>query len=305
MPSFDLQGLPIYYEQYGSRADPPLLLVHGWTCQLIHWPKSFVDGLTASGLRVIALDNRDIGLSGKVSRGAEGGADSLASLLDDPGAFTPPYRLDDMARDVVALLDHLGQAGAHIVGFSMGGMIAQRLAIHHPERVFSLTSCASSTGNPELPRASEAAAAAFMRDPPSRASASGEASHRAAVIAFVRHGWNVIGGPHYRSTEQGLGRFAEHAYDRAFSPDGHVRQAQAIFGDGSRVDALAEVRAPTLVFHGGVDPLLPPAAGEDTARAIAGAELVVFPKMGHDLPEPLVPEIVERIARHALATRRR
>jgi pimeloyl-ACP methyl ester carboxylesterase len=290
MPRFETNDLTLHYEQYGARAAPPLVLIHGWSCQLTLWPKALVEGLAERRFRVIALDNRDIGLSQKLT---EDPAPTVASVLANP-TRPPRYTLTDMANDVIGLLNHLGQAGAHVVGFSMGGMIAQRLAINHPERVYSLTSMASTTGNPSLPRADAAAAEAFLRDPPLRP--------RAATIEFVRNGWNVIGGPHYKSTECGLGKLTEAAYDRAFSPDGNARQLAAIFADGNRAPALANVRAPTLVIHGAVDPLVPPAAGEDTAKAVPGAKLMVIPKMGHDLPEPLIPQLVDAIASHAAAT---
>jgi pimeloyl-ACP methyl ester carboxylesterase len=290
MPRFETNGLTLHYEQYGARAAPPLVLIHGWSCQLTLWPKTLVEGLAERRLRVIALDNRDIGLSQKLT---EDPAPTVASVLANP-TKPPRYTLTDMANDVIGLMNHLGQAGAHVVGFSMGGMIAQRLAIGHPERVYSLTSIASTTGNPSLPRADAAAAEAFLRDPPLRP--------RTATIEFVRNGWNVIGGPHYKSTECGLGKLTEAAYDRAFSPDGNARQLAAIFADGNRAPALANVRAPTLVIHGAVDPLVPPAAGEDTAKAVPGAKLMMIPKMGHDLPEPLIPQLVDAIASHAAAT---
>jgi pimeloyl-ACP methyl ester carboxylesterase len=293
MPRFDANGLTLHYEQYGARAAPPLVLVHGWSCQLIHWPHAMVEGLAERGYRVIALDNRDIGLSQKLT---DTTAPTVADVRANPGA-KPKYTLSDMARDVVGLLNHLGQAGAHIVGFSMGGMIGQRLAIHHPERVYSLTSIASASGNPALARPDPEAAQAFLRDPPLKP--------RAATIEFVRNGWNVIGGPHYKSTDCGLGKLTEAAYDRAFSPDGQARQFAAVVADGNRVAALANVKVPTLVIHGAADPLVPLAAGEDTARAVPSASLVTFPQMGHDLPEPLLPQIVDAIAQHAAATQQR
>jgi pimeloyl-ACP methyl ester carboxylesterase len=254
------------------------------------WPKALVEGLAERRFRVIALDNRDIGLSQKLT---ETPSPTVAGVFADPRK-PPRYTLSDMASDVIGLLNHLGQAGAHVVGFSMGGMIAQRLAIHHPDRVYSLTSIGSTTGNPSLPRADAAAAEAFLRDAPLRP--------RAATIDFIRNGWNVIGGPHYKSTECGLGKLTEAAYDRCFSPDGNARQVAAILADGNRAPLLAAVRTPTLVIHGAVDPLVPPAAGEDTAKSVPGATLLTIPKMGHDLPEPLIPQIVDAIASHAAAT---
>ena len=285
MPSFVHAGLRLHYEQWGARADPPVLLIHGLSCQIIHWPASLIDRLAAAGHRVIALDNRDIGLSSTV----DAPAPSAAAIAADPSAHPPAYSLSDMAADAVALLDHLGQAGAHLVGLSMGGMIAQTLAIEHPQRCFSLTSIMSSTGNPDLPPPAPAALTAFIADRP---------SDRAPAIAQYQQGWRVLAGPHYDSLSEGLARFSEQAVDRGFTAAGFARQLLAIRHAPDRRKALARVLAPALVIHGGADPLVPLAAGEDTAKALPGAKLRVFDKMGHDLPESLLPDIAQAIIEH-------
>ena len=285
MPSFVHAGLRLHYEQWGARADPPVLLIHGLSCQIIHWPESLIDLLAAAGHRVIALDNRDIGLSSTV----DAPAPSAAAIAADPSAHPPAYSLSDMAADAVALLDHLGQAGAHIVGLSMGGMIAQTLAIEHPQRCFSLTSIMSSTGNPDLPPPTPAALTAFIADRP---------SDRAQAIAQYQQGWRVLAGPHYDSLSEGLARFSEQAVDRGFTAAGFARQLLAIRHAPDRRKALARLSAPALVIHGAADPLVPLAAGEDTAKALPGAKLRVFDKMGHDLPESLLPDIAQAIIEH-------
>ena len=288
MPKFRHADLDIHYEQWGARADPPLLLLHGLSCQIIHWPQGLIDHLTEARYRVIAMDNRDMGLSSRVPAPAPKVADILAAM-DDPSRYPPPYTLSDMAADAVALLNHLGQAGAHIIGLSMGGMIAQTLAIEHPERTFSLTSIMSTTGNPNLPPGDPEALAAFIIDRP---------ENRDEAIAQYQRGWDTVAGPHFNSLTEGLARFSEQAVDRGFSAEGFARQLLAILHQPDRRHALAKVAAPGLVIHGGADPLVPLAAGEDTAKALSNGQLKVFDKMGHDLPEPLLADIAAAIIDH-------
>ena len=197
-----------------------------------------------------------------------------------------------MVADAIGLLDHLGQAGAHVVGLSMGGMIAQQMAITAPRRVFSLTSIMSNTGNPDVPAGDPEAMGAFISMP-------GEG--RDAAIEHNRNGWTVIGGTTYDSREVGLARMAEAAYDRGFSRDGFKRQLLAIRTAPDRTEALGKLDVPTLVIHGSADPLVPLAAGQATADAIPGARLEVLEGMGHDLPDPLLDRIADAIIEHALA----
>ena len=288
MPKFRHADLDIHYEQWGARADPPLLLLHGLSCQIIHWPPGLIDRLTGAGYRVIAMDNRDMGLSSRVLAPAPKVADILAAM-DDLSGYPPPYTLSDMAADTVALLNHLGQAGAHIVGLSMGGMIAQTLAIEHPDRAFSLTSIMSTTGNPDLPPGEPEALAAFITDRP---------KDRDEAIAQYQRGWDTVAGPHFNSLREGLARFSQQAVERGFSADGFARQLLAILHQPDRRRALAKVAAPGLVIHGGADPLVPLAAGEDTAKTLSSSQLKVFDKMGHDLPEPLLADIAAAIIEH-------
>ncbi len=286
MPSFRTESVTLYYEQHGARANPPVLLVHGLTCQIIHWPQTFIEHIAAAGYRVVTFDNRDAGLSSKLDHIDVG---SIETILANPTGIPAPYGLDHLARDAAALLDYLGQSGAHLVGFSMGGMIAQRLALDRPERVFSLTSIASSTGDTDLPGPERKAFDAFVSTPP---------TPRRAAIAHLANGWRVIGGEHYDSRRVGLGRLAEAAYDRGYSAAGAARQLLAILSAEPRGEALRAVDVPALVIHGGVDPLVPLAAGERTARSIPNARLTVFEHMGHDLPEPLMEEMAEDVVRH-------
>ena len=285
MARFKARSGEIYFEHRGARANPRVVLIHGLGCQLVQWPDSLIQGLVGNGLCAILFDNRDAGLSD----GPGGPPPSLEALLAASDAVTPDYTLSDMAQDTVDLLDHLGQGGAHIVGLSMGGMIAQRMAIEHPQRVYSLTSIMSSTGNPALPGPHPDAMAAAV--------ALTEDNAETALARHI-HAWRVWGGGHFDSRECGVARFAERAVERACRPHGIIRQYAAIVADGDRRGELADVDVPSLVIHGAADPLVPAAAGNDTADAIPGARYIEMPKLGHDLPEPAIAEIVEAISGH-------
>ena len=288
MARFKARSGEIYFEHRGARANPRVVLIHGLGCQLVQWPDSLIQGLVGNGLCAILFDNRDAGLSD----GPGGPPPSLEALLAASDAVTPDYTLSDMAQDTVDLLDHLGQGGAHIVGLSMGGMIAQRMAIEHPQRVYSLTSIMSSTGNPTLPGPHPDAMAAAV--------ALTEDNAETALARHI-HAWRVWGGGHFDSRECGVARFAERAVERACRPHGIIRQYAAIVADGDRRGELADVDVPSLVIHGAADPLVPAAAGNDTADAIPGARYIEMPKLGHDLPEPAIAEIVEAISGHIQA----
>ena len=288
MARFKARSGEIYFEHRGARANPRVVLIHGLGCQLVQWPDSLIQGLVGNGLCAILFDNRDAGLSD----GPGGPPPSLEALLAASDAVTPDYTLSDMAQDTVDLLDHLGQGGAHIVGLSMGGMIAQRMAIEHPQRVYSLTSIMSSTGNPALPGPHPDAMAAAV--------ALTEDNAETALARHI-HAWRVWGGGHFDSRECGIARFAERAVERACRPHGIIRQYAAIVADGDRRGKLAGVDVPSLVIHGTADPLVPAEAGNDTATAIPGARYIEIPKLGHDLPEPAIAEIVEAISGHIQA----
>jgi len=290
MPKFSSDSGTLYFEQHGSRANPPVLLIHGLGCQIVHWPNSFIDGIVNAGFRVITLDNRDAGLSFSVDV-EPASIEQIIIAQKNPSSLKSPYTLTDMATDAVALLDHLGQAGAHVVGMSMGGMIAQRMAIHHPSRIFTLTSMMSSTGDPRLPMPKEETIGALLT--------SAVIDDEKSVIRNIITSCNHLGGPHYDSETVGLGRFAQSSYDRAYRPNGFVRQLTAIVTDEERTKALRTVVAPALVIHGNADPLFPIAAGEATSEAMPQAKLQIIEKLGHDLPEPVIPSLVDSITRLA------
>jgi pimeloyl-ACP methyl ester carboxylesterase len=290
MPIIHTSRLDLCYEQEGASDKPAVLLLHGLGCQLVQWPGSLIAGLVAAGFRVLRMDNRDVGLSQKLDELGSVDLMALAGALIGGEPPAPPYTLRDMADDTVALCDALGIERVHIVGVSMGGMIAQRIALHHAERVSSLTCIISSSGAAGLPASDPAAVRSITAVPRS--------STRADVIAQLEQSWDLIGGPHFKSTEAGIGRLTAAAYDRSRHPPGFLRQMAAVAADTDRAEGLARIRARTLVIHGAVDPLVPLACGEDTARRIPGAQFKVFALMGHDLPEPLMPQILQVLVAH-------
>jgi pimeloyl-ACP methyl ester carboxylesterase len=292
MTSAEANGITIEYVETGPCDAPVILLIMGLGMQLIGWPQSFCEGLAASGFRVICFDNRDIGLSTPIRAGSLTMASTMArAFFRLP--VRPPYTLNDMARDAVGLLDALEIERAHVAGASMGGMIAQILAIEHPDRVKSLTSIMSTTGNRKLPGPNAKALRALLRpSPPNKAAAV-----RRGIALF-----RLIGGSGYPPTDAELRDLCERAVRRSYRPSGVLRQLIAIQAAPSRAHGLRRVRAPTLVLHGSDDPLVPLAGGKDTAANIPGARLRIVPGMGHFLPEALVPLLVDEIARHCLAS---
>ncbi len=286
-------GLTLEYEDHGERHAPPLLLVMGLGAQLTLWPMELVEALAERGFRVIRYDNRDIGLSHKMEGAKAPGM--VRHILARRIGLKPrvPYTLADMAGDAAGLLDALGIGKAHIVGASMGGMIAQHIAFSHPERVLTLTSIMSTTGNPKLPAAQKAALDVLTKRPSSL-----------AETVLVEHGVKIgrtVGSPGYPADEARMRANVARDFRRSFYPAGMPRQLAAIIADGCRRERLAHIAAPTLVIHGEADPLVPLAAGQDTAAHIPGAQLKVIPGMGHDLPLALVDEITDAIAQHARA----
>ena len=292
MAKFNAECGEIYFEHRGARADPRVLFVHGLGCQLVQWPDSLIDGIVDAGFCAVMFDNRDVGLSDGPAVPAPS-VEALLAARGDPSGLTPAYTLSDMAGDVVALLDHLGQGGAHVIGLSMGGMIGQTLAIEHPERVYSLASIMSSTGNPDLPGPRDEVVGALI------ATVSGGDTE--TVVAQNIQAAKVFGGPHYDSEVHGIGRFARHAVERAHRPEGVTRQLAAILTAGDRRDALAGLTMPTLVIHGNADPLVPVEAGRETAAAVPRARFVEIDRLGHDLSEPVIGEIVDAVTAHLRA----
>lgn len=278
-------GIEIEYETFGDPGDPPLLLIMGLAAQLIDWPEDFCKLLADRGYRVVRFDNRDAGLTG--------GTDEL-EVPDMAAVFagdvrTVPYRLADMAVDAAGLLDALGIGAAHVAGLSMGGMIAQQLTLDFPDRVRSLCSIMSTTGDPSVGRATPEAAA-VLRRPAART--------REEAVAGAVDTARIIGSPGFPADDDEVRARATAKVDRAYRPTGTARQYAAILASGDRTQRLAEVRVPTVVIHGEQDPLIGVSGGRATAAAIPGAELVVVPGMGHDLPRAAWPQMVDAIDRN-------
>lgn len=276
-------GIEIAYESFGGDGDPTVLLVMGLGIQMLGWDDGLCAMLVDRGHRVVRFDNRDVGLSTHMHDAPP--PDPFAALAGD--ASSASYRLDDMADDALALLDALGVQRAHVVGASLGGMIAQTAAIRAPERVLSLTSIMSTTGEAAVTRSTPEAQQALMQPP---------AGDRDGAIEATVRAFRTIGSPGFELDEPALRERAGRSYDRAYDPLGTARQLVAIYASGDRTELLRELRIPTVVIHGAADPLIQLPAGEATAAAIPGAELIVVDGMGHDLPRALWPRIADAIA---------
>jgi pimeloyl-ACP methyl ester carboxylesterase len=288
MTAIRANGITIEVEEFGPRDGPAILLIMGLGMQLVAWPDSLCEGLVARSFRVVRFDNRDVGLSTRMPS-----AGRLATTGMLAGALVrlpvkPPYTLNDMGRDVVGLMDALGIRSAHVVGASMGGMIAQIVAAEHPDRVKSLTSIMSSPA-PIMPRPK--VLRALLRP---------MARDREEAIRRMHAFFRLVGGSGYPLSEAELSAKVDRSVRRSFRPDSFARQLIAIQTGPSRVAMLRRVSAPTLVLHGSDDPLVPPEGGKMTAAAVPGARLRIVPGMGHFLPEALIPLLVGEIAGHCL-----
>jgi pimeloyl-ACP methyl ester carboxylesterase len=288
MPQVRANGIDIEYESFGRAGDPAILLIMGFAAQMTMWQRPLCEGLARKGYRVIRFDNRDIGLSTHLAHLPAPNAPEVMARRMSGQAVEVPYTLDDMADDAVALLKALGIAKAHIVGASMGGMIAQLVAINHPEATRSLVSVMSTTGRPDLPPARPEAMAALVTPP---ASDSRE-DRIAAGLNVVK----VLGSPGFPDPDAKLLETVSAAVDRApYDPAGVARQLAAIVAADPRGGKLAQVRVPSLVLHGADDPIIPVEAGHDTAASIPGAKLVVVPGMAHDFTETIMPLYLQQI----------
>jgi pimeloyl-ACP methyl ester carboxylesterase len=288
MPQARANDIDIEYESFGRDGDPTILLIAGFAAQLTLWPEDLCRGLAARGFRVIHFDNRDIGKSTHFSdRPAPDSGQLFAKVLSGQPAEAP-YSLDDMAGDAAGLLDALGIVQAHIVGASMGGMIAQLFAAHYPEKTTSLVSIMSTTGRRDLPQAAPEVMAVLATPPKS--------TGRSDRIEAAIHGWRVIGSPGYPQSDAEIRATAEREVDRTpYDAAGLARQLAAIITAQPRNEILKSVRAPTLVIHGADDPLVPASGGEDTARSVIGSEWISIPGGGHDFPAALTPIYLQHI----------
>lgn len=289
MPAAQIQKLKIEYECFGKRRDPSVLLIMGLGSQMVLWPQALCEQIAAQGFHVIRFDNRDVGLSSKLDHlGVPPLAlTALRGRLGMPARV--PYRLEDMASDAVGLLNALDIERAHIVGCSMGGMIAQLLAAHWPHRCLSLTGVMTSSGNPALPGPPLSLRLRMLRRRPVHPEAA------------VRHGmqfWRMVGGREHVPSDEELRRRVLLQLERGTHPPGVARQLAAILAAPSRVQLLRQIRMPALVIHGADDPLIPVEAAVDLARHLPQARLEIIPGLGHELPEALVPETAQLLLDH-------
>ena len=288
MPQVHANNIDIEYEAFGESSDPTILLIMGLGMQLIAWPEQFCRDLASRGYQVIRYDNRDTGFSTKF----EGiRAPSIMSMLFRSALRWPirvPYTLRDMADDAVGLLDAIGVESAHVVGASMGGMIAHNLAARHAQRVRTLTSIMSTSGHRSLPGADPLITRHLFYARPTSAD-------REAVITHNMRTLELIGSPAYPVSEEQRREMTSMSYDRCFYPQGFSRHVAAIIQDGDRRGRLRTIKASTLVIHGREDPLVPLAGGIDTAEHVPGARLEIIDGMGHNFPVELWPIIIDLI----------
>jgi len=294
MPLISANGVSLAYEESGNPADPAIVLVMGLGLPLVFWPDAFVDGLAKAGFRVLRLDNRDSGLSQRIEDGPHPPIPVAMARSVMGLEVHAPYDLADMAADVAGLLDHLSIGKAHVVGVSLGGMVAQVLAARSPKRVASLTSIMSSSGNPFVSMARPRALGAILHHPK-------DPDDPASVAGHLVHVMEVIGSPGFPADPGALRELCERAARRGYDTRGTARQMLAMLASGDRRDELVTIAAPTLVIHGLDDPLVPKAAGREVARFIPGAKLLEFEGMGHDLPAALIPKFVSAIVQHCRA----
>ncbi len=291
MTTAQLGEVEIAYEVDGPDDGTPMLLIMGLGTQLVGWPADVIQGLVDHGFRVVRMDNRDIGLSTRTLGPPPSRASVVKAFVHRRYAQSD-YDLSDMAGDAAALLDHLGIGAAHVVGVSMGGMIAQQLTIDHPERVLSLTSIMSNTGNRRHGTVSFRLLPTFAASMTTPRPTDEEEAVRLGV-----EGFRLIAGPHFDTDE--VTAMVRAAVQRSVHPLGAIRQLLAILASPDRTPGLRQVRVPTLVIHGLKDPLVVPSGGIKTAQAVPGSRLLMFPDMGHDLPGPRRAEIVEAVVQNA------
>ena len=301
MPAIEANGLTLEYESLGDEGQPAILLVMGLGMQMIMWPDELCGMLAAKGFRVVRFDNRDAGQSTQLDHLGTPriGWEALKFALHLP--LKAPYLIDDMARDAAALLDALHIERAHVVGVSMGGMIAQNLAADFPSKVSTVTSIMSTTGKRSLPPPTPRARKALLRKPVKRGDVEG-------ATRQLMHVLREIGSRTHPSDEAWLRGVCERQVRRRYNPPAVARQLVAIAASGDRTAKVKRIQAPTLVIHGDEDPLVCPACGDETARVIreAGGKVTLerIPGMGHDLPAPLWPRLAESIAAHCRGANR-
>ena len=291
MPDITANGITLHYEERGKPSDPVILMIMGFAMQMTAWPEELLDALVSHGFRVVRFDNRDVGLSHKLHGKRPPGIIKMLLFSRLGLSFKTPYRLADMAGDAVGLLGALGIDRAHIVGASMGGMIAQHVAAAYPARCLSLTSVMSSTGHRRLPPAKAEARKVLLSRPNSL--------EEEDLIAHGLKASRILSGPGFPFDEERTRKRVVESARRCIYPEGVMRQLAAIAADGDRRAMLGQIEVNTLVLHGDDDPLIPVEHGHDTAAHIPGAKLKAIPGWGHTIPLELIDELAKDIADHA------
>lgn len=286
-----VNGVDIAYQLHGSSKYPTLLLIHGLSTPLTGWPMTMVEAFVAANFQVLLLDNRDVGCSEQLDHLPIPNMAWVITKFKLGLSIKAPYQLEDMMRDVIGLLDVLNLAEVHVVGASMGGMIAQLLAIHHPQRVRTLTSIMSTTGYKKLPPIEKNIREVFAQTPDTKEYQDRKAYH-------VKK-WQVIGSPDYPTPDEDIDLYVDSMLQRGITATGTMRQVLAIMAASNREKALSKLTMPSLVIHGDSDGLVNVAGGKATANAIPNAKLKIYSGMGHDFPAQLIPSIVDDIIDHA------
>jgi pimeloyl-ACP methyl ester carboxylesterase len=285
-----VNGVDIAYQLHGNPLHPTLLLIHGLSTPLTGWPSTMIESLVAANFQVLLLDNRDVGRSQQLDHLPIPNMGWVITKLKLGLSIKAPYQLEDIMQDIIALLDVLNLSEVHVVGASMGGMIAQLMAIHHPQKVKTLTSIMSTTGYKELPGIDKNIRETLLQKPASK-------EHKDQMHYHIKK-WQVIGSPDYPSSQTDLQQYVESMLQRGITAKGTIRQMLSIMVAGNREGALSKLDIPSLVIHGDRDGVVHLSGGKATANAIPKAKLKVYPGMGHDFPVELIPNIVDDIITH-------
>jgi pimeloyl-ACP methyl ester carboxylesterase len=285
-----VNGVDIAYQLHGNSLHPTLLLIHGLSTPLTGWPKAMIDSFVAANFQVLLLDNRDVGRSEFLDHFPIPNMGWVMTKYKLGLPINQPYQLVDMMQDTIAFFDALNLSEVHVVGASMGGMIAQLMAIHYPQRVKTLTSIMSTTGYKKLPSVDQ-----NIRETLAQKPASKDYKDR---MQYHINKWQVIGSPDYPSSDAYLREYVDSMLQRGITAKGTLRQMLAIMAADNREDALSKLTIPSLVIHGDCDGLVNVAGGKATADAIPNATLKIYPGMGHDFPSELIPSIVDNIVAH-------
>jgi pimeloyl-ACP methyl ester carboxylesterase len=285
-----VNSVDIAYQLHGNPSHPTLLLIHGLSTPLTGWPRAMVDAFVAANFHVLLVDNRDVGRSQQLDHLPIPNMGWVITKLKLGFSIKTPYQLEDMMQDIIALLDALKLSEVHVVGASMGGMIAQLMAIHHPQKVKTLTSIMSTTGYKQLPGIDKNIRETLLQKPASK-------EYEDQMHSHIKK-WQVIGSPDYPSSETYLLQYVESMLQRGITAKGTIRQMLAIMAAGNREGGLSKLNIPSLVIHGDRDGLVNVAGGKATADAIPNAKLKIYPGMGHDFPVELIPNIVDDIVTH-------